>query len=345
MQKVDFGIPKKGNIYTLAQSGTGIKLVKGEGTDAKALKPLQNRAKKKTISNTVILKLIEISKENGEHYKEKAYRNSFYCQSKVIKANGRLFGDYCKNRFCTICAGIRKADIINRYLPIIGNWEQPYFVTLTAKAVPKLKLKDRYDRMYKGIIRLLERNKKRAQRGKAIRFMGIRTIECNFNPQRRTYNPHLHLLVANKQMAEQLINEWLIQCTPTHAKRAAQHMRAVNDTEKDLIEIIKYGSKIFTDPTMQSKTKRKYNPIIYAKAYHNIIWAMQGHRVFERFGFNLPQKARNRKVEVVTDYEELMYSAKDNDWICIDTDESLTNYQPSNELMAILADNIDLDAE
>ena len=64
------------------------------------------------------LSLIDVAKENGDVEREKAYWNTYYCQNSVITANGRLYGKYCKNRFCTLCCSIRKAEIINKYLLI-----------------------------------------------------------------------------------------------------------------------------------------------------------------------------------------------------------------------------------
>ncbi len=43
--------------------------------------------------------------------------------------------------------------------------------------------------------------------------MGIKSLECNFNPITKKYNPHLHLIVASKEMADILIKEWLTLCT------------------------------------------------------------------------------------------------------------------------------------
>jgi plasmid rolling circle replication initiator protein Rep len=77
----------------------------------------------------------------------------------------------------------------------------------------------------------------RAQRGKGEKLMGIKTVECNFNPKNRTYNPHLHLIVPGKQMAETIIDEWLKLWTKEFTHRDAQNLRKVADKEKDLIEV------------------------------------------------------------------------------------------------------------
>lgn len=68
--------------------------------------------------------------------------------------NWHLHGKYCKNRFCTLCCSIRKAEIINRYYPIIKQWKEPHFVSITIKAVKEDKLKIRIDGLLRGFKRI-----------------------------------------------------------------------------------------------------------------------------------------------------------------------------------------------
>lgn len=76
--------------------------------------------------------------------------------------------------------------------------------------------------------------------------------------------------------------------------KGAQHIRPVKDTERGLIEIIKYGSKIFTEPDIKNKSKaiknNSGNAKIYAKALHTIFQNMKGHRLFDSFSFTLPHQ-------------------------------------------------------
>ena len=81
----------------------------------------------------------------------------------------------------------------------------------------------------------------------------------------------MHLIVATKEMAEIIIDEWLKICTPPFARRYAQNMQKVNDNEKALIEIVKYGSKIFSEPDVTNKAKKKTDRDIYVAALHNIL--------------------------------------------------------------------------
>jgi len=102
---------------TLVENGTNKTgqfsvIVNGEGSDLNKIQALEGRAKRKTITQMMMIKLIEIAQQEGEPELEKSYRNTYYCQQNLISADGKLYGKYCKNRFCTLCCSIRKAEMI-----------------------------------------------------------------------------------------------------------------------------------------------------------------------------------------------------------------------------------------
>lgn len=334
-------------VHTLAQNGTKKEIViTGKGTDLNNSKALQGRAKRKLISQNIILKLIDLVKQNEELYKTSSLWNTYHCQKKLISSNGRLYGRYCKNRFCPICSSIRKADIINRYMPDIEKWEEPHFITLTLKACKANQLKSRIAGILRGFKKVKERQKKKYQRGTGIKLIGIKSLECNFNPAKKTYNPHLHLLVPNKKTAEVIIDEWLRIATPQFALRKAQHMQKVKNLESGLVEIVKYSTKIFTEPDTIKKTKNT-SPDIYIAAYSNILVAMKGKRIFDRFGFNTTSKKikHERTEQITSDYKEWEYTVKEQDWIDTSTQENLTGYKAPSQLNAILQNNINTDTK
>ena len=348
-----------GTIYTLAQKRTNYifsmnerppTILFGKGIDLCDEQVMQNRAKKKFITQKLILALIDVAIANGDFEFAQTYWNTYHCLNKVHKSNGRLFGKYCKNRFCTICTGIRKADIINRYLPTMKRWKKPYIVVLTTRAIFAEELKERIDQMMIWFAQILDCCRKRHNRGigmkPAIKLVGIRAIECNFNPQEQTYNPHIHLIVETREMAETIKDEWLKRCTPECALHYGQYRATISNLEKELVEVVKYCTKIFTDPTTEKEKKKvKYkkikDPKIYVRAYHNIIMAMLGHRIFDRFGFNLPKNPKTTSRKETKEYEDWGYSTLMNDWINKETQDFLTGYQPSNELVSILDNDID----
>jgi len=320
-------------------------LIKGKGSEITDPEVVNSRSQRKVITSVLMMKLIKIAKKKMNLKLAQSFRNTYYCLTKLVIFEGKMYGDYCKNRFCTVCSGYRKAYLINRYLPVVQKWEDPYFVTLTVKSVPAKRLNIMVDKVNKGFKRINNKYARRHQRGTGQKLVGIRTSECNYNPIKKTYNPHLHILVANRQMAEILVEEWLQLWGNKFTSRHAQFIRKVEDSERDLIEIIKYNTKIFTKP---KKDDKKNNPIkIYVKAMYNIIVAMKGHRIINRFGFNLPKnnKSKENVITSLTSYDKSKYSLKDTDWVNEETGEFLSNYKLDPELKDLLKNKINTSLE
>jgi plasmid rolling circle replication initiator protein Rep len=349
-----------GILDTLAQVGTNSiiegsmpeKHLKGRGSNASNIKRQLNRAKKKVISQAIMLRLVDVATSKLELENTKKFWNTYHCQNKLTKYNGRLFGDYCKNRFCPICCGNRTADIINRYKETVFSWRDAHMVTLTLKSVSGPELKSRIKEMKTALETILSKNKKRAQRGKEIRLIGIRSFECTFNCEEKTYHPHIHFIVANRKMAQILTNEWMNKPGESYISPKAQDSRKISKTEKALIEVIKYGTKIFTEPTSDKKTKykpkgAKQDVSIYVSAMYNIITAMMGLRIFERFGFTLPKKKVKGIYEAIKikNYVEFIFDSKLFDWMNTKSREFLTGYKPPTELIAILTHKINISLE
>lgn len=139
---------RKGAIYTLAESETtnysSAALVSGDGTTIDS-DTMRNRAKRKTITLALILSLIDVAKEKGAYDRVQSYWNTYHCLNGLIIKDGIAYSNYCKNRSCTICCANRKADMINRYYPVLKTWGEIHFVTLTIKAVPANRLMTRID--------------------------------------------------------------------------------------------------------------------------------------------------------------------------------------------------------
>ncbi|HSH65711.1 MAG TPA: hypothetical protein VLB84_07910 [Bacteroidia bacterium] len=99
---------------------------------------------------------------------------------------------------------------------------------------------------------------------------------------------------------------------------------------------------------MKKKNERKVAPVIYVSAIDNIIYAMKGLRIFERFGFDLPplQKIKITRSQILSDYDEWVHDPKQNDWInTTDCDQLLTGYTLTGELLYLLENNIDKELE
>jgi hypothetical protein len=132
----------------------------------------------------MILALVDVARQKKAFEREKQYWNTYHCLNCAQSFQGRLYGKYCKNRFCTLCLCIRKADILNRYLPVLKKWKEAYFVTLTVKAIPAKWLRSVIKHLIKGLQRIIDKYRKRNQRRKGIKLIGIRSLECNFNPEK-----------------------------------------------------------------------------------------------------------------------------------------------------------------
>lgn len=349
--------PQKGQLNTLAQSGGGVMInsaqkhpitVNGEGTDL-STGAIRKRAKKKTITQPIMLYLIDVAREKGRGEKYiKAYWNTWHCQSRIYSADGRLYGKYCKNRFCPVCCGIRKAEIIHKYLTVIEQWENPHFVTLTIQSVPAKQLRKRMKDMMIAFRAIKDKYRKWHVKDKSIKLMGIKSMECNFNPVDATYNPHFHLIVPNKGTANILVQEWKKYWGYELVNNKAQDIREVTDPENCLVEVVKYGTKIFTDPLMKKKSEKKVTPVIYVSAIDNIIYAMKDLRIFERFGFDLPprQRVKVSQSQILSQYDEWVHDPKQNDWINTeDCEQLLTGYTLTGELLYLLENNIDKELE
>lgn len=345
------GFPQKGEIYTLVQSGTqnvlnnsSKALVLGDGIGINEVDKLNKRAKRKLITNKMVFSLVDIAKSKGDFDRVKQYWNSFHCQNNIISSGNTLYGKFCKNRCCTLCTAIRKAEIINKYYATISQWEDVHFVTLTVKACKAEGLNKRVWRMKKAFNLIHNRCKKQNQRDKGIKLIGVKSLECNFNPKDKTYNPHYHIIVPSLEIAQLLKKEWIRQWKPVNGGYVykyvypkAQDIRKVEDLEHTLIETIKYGSKIFTEPDLQKKGKLSTNRMLYIAALDNIFAALNGVRLFDRFGFNLPQQTKNESnFKWVGNFEKWKYSTNDADWINKNTGECLTGYVQPIELAHLL---------
>lgn len=346
-------LDKLGQIGTAAVSNKSQKpaiIVSGQGSDIKTKEKVEAWNRRKLISQKIVFGLIKIAQRKKRPDREKEYWRAYHCLNKIHCSDNKLYGKYCKTRICSLCSGNRKAEIINKYKPIIEKWPAPQFLTLTIQSVPAHKVAALMRNINKGLNKILSKYKKRAQRDKGKRLIGIRSLECNFNPISRTYNPHFHLILPDKETSDILKREWLILANKKKKEKPyASHWCQVNvpisNVEGTLVEIIKYGSKIFTDPLMKKKKGdgKKITHYVYIAALHNILTAMQGLRLFNSFGFRLPKDApkRERKSQLLTEYDELIYDPHIFNWVDTESDLTLTDYIIPDELKDLLNNRLD----
>ena len=101
--------------------------------------------------------------------------------------------------------------------------------------------------------------------------------------------------------------------------------------ERDLIETIKYGSKLLTEPGPRNNPKCKANSHIYIAALYNLFESIKVLREFERFGFNLLKNSVNKASgpRLVNDFHEWNFLAEYNDWHSTENELVLSGYVPS----------------
>ncbi len=151
-------------------------------------------------------------------------------------------------------------------------------------------------------------------------------------------------------MVDILIEEWL--ALRGNAKKykyvssSAQDARPITNNVKALIEIVKYGSKIFTRSDV-NKRAEKNNSNVYAAALNNIFNAMKGLRIFDRFGFDLQKENNIEKTSrsVIKDFDEWNFEINKFDWINNESDERLSKYIPLGQLLDLLNNRVDTNIE
>lgn len=272
------------SLDTLAQLATSskkeddIKLI--PCTHESDKKTLQKRAYRKYINTSLSLRLVDASKINPKSTLQKSYFNSYHCCKTIaIHSSGKVKGNYCKNRWCLVCNSIRTAVLIHKYMPVVEDWNDKYFVTLTLPNCDGRDLRATIDEMQKVITQIRKVIQKRYQRGKGEKFIGVRKLECTYNPKTNKYHPHYHFVIDGHDNASELLNIWLKKVPA--AKAVAQDIRPADDNSSK--ELFKYFTKVVT--TIKDKNGDIKDAKIYADAMDVIFNSIKGLRTFQNFGF------------------------------------------------------------
>jgi len=192
---------------------------------------------KKFITQKIALALIDIAKEEENQQFLKSYWNTSYCFDRIKTDGKKAYGNYCRNRFCLCCSANRKADLINKYFPIVTSWHSPHFLTLTRKSFSADELYNGVRQTKKDLRTIIRRCQKRHLRGKGPKIECIVSLESNFNPIEKTYNPHFHIITKSKEIGILLNVEWLRQLGKENANFFAQKLIKIDDKEHTLKEV------------------------------------------------------------------------------------------------------------
>lgn len=297
-------------------------------TEAKNTGILYRRARAKFFTTSVILRLVELDSPL-----KKAYWNTYYCCKTLTKHhategnNDTITGKYCKNRWCMVCSRIRTAELMNKYFELTGTWDDKQFVTLTIPNVPASDLSLAIDNMLIDFKRIQEVMRKRK-----TPIIGIRKLECTYNPIRDDYHPHFHVIIRGSDSAKELLLQWL-ERNPT-ASNLGQDVRPANND--DLKELFKYFTKIISGKRLNGERK------IVARSLDVIFNAVLGRRTFQAFGFIMPKvetpPSDETKLQADLFARESVYEWIDDlqDWIDTDNGEMLTSYKPTEAFKKLL---------
>lgn len=291
---------------------------------------LTRRAKSKLLTDISLEGLLELGTSTPL---SKAYRRTQACALELRNEGGKLTGRYCGNRWCLVCNRIRTAKLREAYTPVLRDWTAPYFVTLTIPNVPAAQLHGAVRTM----VRALQRISLAMRRTDRLPLTAVRKIECTYNPERRDFHPHFHLVVRDRHAAHILLRRWL-EAFPD-AKRRAQDVRQAR-AESLMAELFKYLTKMVI---RQDKRVRRPPP----RALDVIFRALRGLRTVQPMGFRL-----SRDAETVTDEDaELELTANVaarmgdssfrwhhslTDWVDESTGELLTGYTPGRAMNEII---------
>lgn len=299
---------------TLAQVGK---------TDKKS--PLFYRARAKYVTQAKSIQLADYAESVGNEQMRKGFWNAFHCASELLQEGKKITAKYCNSRWCLVCAKIRTAKAINRDLPIIREWSEPTFTTLTKRTVSAEQLSEEIELRWSALYRIREKLRKRG-----MKFKGVVKLEIEYNDTTDKYHPHFHILHESKEYGKTLIEEWVNEF-PNEANIKAQDTR--NADQNSLLEVFKYSVKLL------SKDKR--TPSI--QSLFHIYTILRGKKTIRHFG--MPKvKDENENDEMpelisqqynIEEQNEI-YIWQKHDWKGITTNKYLSNYNPTENIKTII---------
>lgn len=251
---------------------------------ASSIARIQKRARSKHFTNEYTLALVDTKSRLTDQYWK-----TYWCGDEIREtSDGRFLSKFCEKRWCTTCNRIRTARLLNTYMPLVNQWNEPTLTTLTRKNIPLEQLNSEVG----NLVKLFQKCKDNLRRTYKIKLKGTRNMETTFNPKTKEFNVHFHCIIEGKQNAETLVKLWVKTSNKDghRAELQAQDTRSIGKDAKDLIEAFKYSNKIVNTVTVNGKKERR----IYAYAFDAINQAMLRRRAFQTFGFT---KADSAEVE------------------------------------------------
>ncbi|MDP1624277.1 MAG: protein rep [bacterium] len=295
-------------------------------------KTLVNRTRSKTLDWVIkgrLMNDLTIKETSPLHRK---YVQSTACNGTLTQEEGKIKAFYCKERWCSVCNRIRTATLINKYEPLVAEWDDKYFVTLTLKNTTGEELGQTIDEM----IKLFGMCATSVKQTKKMEFLALRKIEVTFNEIEKTFHPHFHAVVKGKKQAKLLKDYWLGKVNKykknTEEYRAVEEAQKIGPCDENTVkEMFKYFTKLISD--------QKLNP----EALDIIFQAMRGRRTFQAYlpkdvQEKIKQKGEDEEIvldrgtSAITRLNETIhwdYIPEARNFVDTKTGELLTDYRPT----------------
>jgi hypothetical protein len=295
-------------------------------TDSNSQEVLQKRARRKAISKALALALHRTAKSG--RMKRAYWRTASECCEMIKQADGTLTSRYCWGRWCAVCGAIRQAVMTEKYKPVLRQWEDKCFLTLTVKSCSATLLRPTLRGMAHSF-RMAVQHARRKHPGVQIR--AIRSLEVTFN-EGAGFHPHYHCIVEGKGVAKTMLSWWVRN--REDAGHMGQDLRPV--TEGFEAELFKYCVKLATTKK-GADGKLEVAPVW---ALNEIYGALYRMKQVQGYGIALPE-AEEEELEVravvsaFKDVDEKKYFdwwQAGRDWFSTQTGELLTDYSPSNRM-------------
>jgi hypothetical protein len=270
-----------------------------------------------------------------------SYASTLRCASTLTQDGAEITGKYCRQRWCLVCNRIRTAKLIGAYLPEMATWTDPYFVTLTIPNVEGAQLHN----VVRAMLATMPRLARGIRRTDGLELRAIRKLEVTWNPSRRTYHPHLHLIVDGRATAHALVRRWMAAFPD--ANPAAQDVRRCVGPGA-MKELFKYFTKLLAKGIDGERTAPP------PRVLDTMFKAVRGLRTFQPMGFVAPKlDADDEAMTLDTttaspdpkrERVEWEWAGELADWMDYSTGALLSGYEPP-ETMRELVRRIRADAD
>lgn len=260
---------------------------------------LDKRAERKAITSSQINQLLKLDSPLKNQYERTERCNQIlFLKQNLVTGEEKVTANYCGKRFCSVCSAIKTAEMMNGYFEPVSNLKDLHFLTLTVKSVKADRVKSKIREMIKTFTKLKDSMRK-ADRS----ISGIRKVECKYNPDADTYNPHFHLIISGRNRSIEIIDRWL-SLNPT-SKIAGQDIQRAN--EDSLKELFKYSVK-----------SCEGGDIVSPVALDTIYRALSGVRTFQNFGDVQKSSETVDNSELDAEYQIEDNEALTGEWRTID---------------------------